>query len=122
LSRKMVRHARAFMIHGLAPVDQLHVSAKEGCEPQHQAIYGGYSNARGATSLFAHELAFRINFRTRTIQQKPLLNSGAQARYDAAAPGEVFHYCGAKFHRLSKAEIIAICASGSFRMGLPVFS
>ena len=105
-------------MRAFSPVDSIAVAAKDGCAPQYEAIYGGYANAKGAISLFAAELAFRINFKTRTIQQKPALNPGAQARYDSAEPGEAFHYCGVAFRRLSIPEIVAICASGSFRMGL----
>ncbi|SRR5579872_3383606 len=100
------------------PVGRLLVSSKDADGPQYQPIYGGYANAKGLICLFAQELAYRINFKGRTIQQRPRLNSGAQARYDAAQPGEAFEYCGVSFRRLTIAEIVEICASGTFRMGV----
>lgn len=100
------------------PVDQLRVGSKDANGPQHRPIYGGYANAKGLISLFAAGQAYRINFKARMVQERPLLNPGAQLRYDAAQPGEAFEYCGVSFRRLADAEIVEICASGSFRMGL----
>jgi len=99
-------------------VDAISVAAREGHSAHSAPIYGGYANARGMISLFTESSAYRVNFKYRTIQPKPLLNAGAQMRYDAAQPGDVFEYCGVSFRRLSNAEIIAICSSGAFRMGL----
>lgn len=98
-----------------SPVARLLVALKDA-RPQLQPIFGGYANARGAISLFAKDLAYGVDFKTRTICLKPLLNAGAQTRYDAAKPGSAFQYCGVSFRRLSNAEIADICASGSFRM------
>lgn len=100
------------------PVDQLLV-ADDGRGPYApKPIYGGYTNSSGRISLFTEDLAYRIDLKKRMIQQKPLLNPGAQARYDAAGPGEAFEYGGVSFRRLSNAEIVEICASGTFRVGL----
>lgn len=101
----------------LNPVDHILITQSARAADYAQAIYGGYANASGAISLFGDGLAYRLNLKSRTIQQKPLLNAGAQARYDAARPGETFQFCGVSFRRLSHAEIAEICASGSFRMG-----
>lgn len=81
-----------------------------------ESIYGGYVNARGETSLFTQEVVYRVNFKNRTIAQRPNLNPGAQARYDATEAGDAFEYCGVNFRRLSEAEIREICASGTFRI------
>jgi len=105
------------MISTLEPVDQILLGSKEGNAGQHRAIYGGYANARGLISLFADGRAYRINFKARVVQERPLLNPGAQKRYDAAQPGEAFEYCGVNFRRLTHAEIVEICTSGSFRVG-----
>ncbi len=106
------------MLTALTPVDRLLVGSKNTNGPQYRAIYGGYANPSGLISLLAEGQAYRINFKARTVQQKPLLNPGAQARYDAAKPGEGFEYGGLTFRRLAHDEIIEICASGSFRMGV----
>ena len=79
-----------------------------------EPIVGGYSNARGDVALLGESLTYRVNSRNKTIRLQPGLNSQAQIRYDAAAPGEVFQYCGAKFLRLSDHEIVEICAAGPF--------
>lgn len=81
-----------------------------------EAIYGGYANARGEISLFGESIVYRVNFKNNTIQQRPPLNAGAQARYDAVQAGEIFQYGNVCFQRLSNAQIVEICASGSFRV------
>lgn len=81
-----------------------------------EAIYGGYANARGEISLFGESIVYRVNFKNNTIQQRPPLNAGAQARYDAVEAGEIFQYGNVCFQRLSNAQIVEICASGSFRV------
>lgn len=101
----------------IKPVDQIRLGSKEGNGPQHRPIYGGYANARGLISLFADGRAYRVNLKARVVQERPLLNLGAQRRYDAAQPGEAFEYCGVNFRRLTHAEIVEICTSGSFRVG-----
>lgn len=81
-----------------------------------EPVYGGYANARGEIFLFGQDLVYRVNFKNQTVQQRPKLNPGAQARYDAAAAGDNFEYCNVSFRRLSKEQIIEICSSGSFRV------
>jgi hypothetical protein len=102
----------------LQQVHQLLLASKNDGRVHSEPIHGGYANARGAISLFSGDLAYRLDFKRRTIQQKPMLNADAQARYNAAHPGEVFVYCGVSFRRLSDEEIAEICASGSFRLAL----
>ncbi len=81
-----------------------------------EPVYGGYANGRGEIFLFGESLVYRVNFKNQTVQQRPQLNPGAQARYDATEAGEPFEYCNVSFRRLSSAEIIEICASGAFRV------
>jgi hypothetical protein len=81
-----------------------------------EPVYGGYANSRGEIFLFGEDLVYRVNFKNQTVQQRPKLNSGAQARYDATEAGEAFEYCNVSFRRLSGAEIVEICASGAFRV------
>lgn len=102
-----------------APIAVLEVARKnasgtfiESSEP----IYGGYANARGQVSLFAERCAYSVNFKSQTLRERPSLNSGAQANYEAAAAGEPFTYANAKFLRLSHERITEICSSGSFRV------
>lgn len=87
------------------------------CSPGNkEPIYGGYANRRGEISLFGESLHYRVNFKNRTVQQRPPLNEGAQARYDAARPGEPFEFGRVNFRRLDHPEIKEICSSGSFRV------
>lgn len=102
-----------------APVAVLAVSVRtngrdvrESSEP----IYGGYANGRGDIVLFAEELAYRVNSVKQTLQGRPKLNAGAQARYDAAVLGDQFEYGNKTFRRLSEQQIVEICASGRFRL------
>jgi len=81
-----------------------------------EPVYGGYANARGEIFLFGESLVYRVNFKNQTVQQRPPLNSGAQARYDAVGAGEAFEYCNVPFRRLSNAQIVEVCESGSFRV------
>lgn len=81
-----------------------------------EPIFGGYSNGRGEISLFGESLVYRVNFKNKTVQQRPRLNPGAQARYDATQAGEAFEYGNASFVRLSHDAIAEICASGLFRI------
>jgi len=83
-----------------------------------EPIYGGYANRRGDICLFATGIVYRVNFKNNTIEQRPPLNEGAQARYDATEAGEIFEYANVKFQRLSAAQIAEICSSGSFRVTL----
>lgn len=81
-----------------------------------ESIVGGYSNARGELSLIGESLAYRVNLSNKTVRQQAGLNAQARVRYEAAASGEAFHYCSAKFCRLSESQIVEICASGPFRV------
>ncbi len=81
-----------------------------------EPVYGGYANARGEVVLFGKELAYRVNFKKQTLQQRPQLNPGAQARYDATGAGQPFEYGRKTFQRLSNEQIIEICTSGRFKL------
>ena len=102
-----------------APISVLKINKKsnDGLVPEPAVpIYGGYANRRGEISLFGDSIVYRVNFKNNTIQQRPPLNPGAQARYDATEAGEAFEYCNVSFRRLSSAQIEDICASGAFRI------
>ena len=58
-----------------------------------------------STSLFGETLVYRVNLKNRTIQQRPPLNHGAQARYDDARPGEPFEYGRVGFRARPPLEI-----------------
>ena len=81
-----------------------------------EPIYGGYANQRGEICLFGETLVYRLNFKHKTVREWPPLNPGAQARYDATEAGETFEYCNVMFRRVSNAQILEICSSGSFRI------
>lgn len=87
------------------------------CPERLELVYGGYANGRGDIVLFAKEIALRVDFRNQTLKQRPPLNFGAQARYDATEPGEDFAYGNKTFRRLSHQQIANICAGGYFRVG-----
>ena len=87
------------------------------CPERLEPVYGGYANGRGDIVLFAKEIAFRVNFRNQTLKERPPLNLGAQARYDATEPGEDFAYGNKVFRRLSHQQIADICGGGYFRVG-----
>lgn len=82
-----------------------------------EPVYGGYANGRGDIVLFAKGLAYRVNFKNQILKQRPPLNVGAQARYDATEAGEDFEYGSKTFRRLSLQQIAEICTSGDFRVG-----
>jgi hypothetical protein len=82
-----------------------------------EPVYGGYANARGEIVLFAKALAYSVNLKNQILKQRPPLNLGAQARYDATEPGEDFAYGNKIFRRLSLAQIVEICTGGNFRLG-----
>jgi hypothetical protein len=101
-----------------APIGILNIKRRENNEliqESAEPIYGGYANRRGEIALFGENIVYRVNFKNNTIQQRPPLNSGAQARYDATEAGEIFEYGNVTFRRLSSAQIVEICSSGSFR-------
>lgn len=107
----------------ITPIGILNLRKKVNAEdPQaiSEPIYGGYANGRGQISLFGESVVYRLNFKYNTVQQWPPLNHGARARYDAVEPGEPFEYCSVKFLRLSNRQIVEICSSGLFRIGLAV--
>lgn len=104
------------MQEAIAPIAALVTKPKTGDLHESELIYGGYSNARGEIALFAERLVLRVNLKNKTVRQQPGLNSEAQQRYDAVEAGETFQYCSANFRRLSKPQILEICASGPFRV------
>jgi len=111
---------RGCMMLDIAPVGVLSLNKKvsKGVVPvEPEPIYGGYTNSRGEVFLFGADLAYRVNFKNKTIQQRPPLNPGAQARYDTTEAGEPFEYCNKSFRRLSAEQIADICASGAFNVG-----
>jgi hypothetical protein len=87
------------------------------CAARLEPVYGGYANGRGDVVLFAKDNAFRVNLSKQILTQRPALNLGAQARYDATEPGEDFAYGNKVFRRLSHQQIADICAAGGFRVG-----
>lgn len=82
-----------------------------------EPVYGGYANARGEIVLFAKDLAYRVVFKNQILKERPPLNVGAQARYDATEAGETFEYGTKTFRRLSCQQIVDICTAGRFRVG-----
>ena len=107
------------MVASVVPIAVLALNKNaNGADHAPEPIYGGYANARGQICLFSENLVYRVNLKYNTVQQRPPLNSGAQARYDAAEAGEEFEYCRVIFRRLSNVEIMDICSSGSFRVKL----
>jgi hypothetical protein len=81
-----------------------------------EPVYGGYMNRRGEIVLFAKDLAYRVNFKNQILKQRPPLNDGAQARYDATEAGEDFVYGNTTFRRLSLQQIEDICNGANFRV------
>lgn len=81
-----------------------------------EPVYGGYANSRGEVVLFGKELAYRVDLKRQTLQLRPQLNLGAQARYDATQAGEPFEFGNKTFRRLSMQQITDICESGRFRV------
>lgn len=108
------------IVYAAPPVATLELVSRKSkdrlVEEPSESIFGGYANARGEVFLFAEDVVYRVNFKNRTVQQRPKLNPAAQARYDATAAGEGFEYCNIAFRRLGEAEINEICASGAFRV------
>jgi hypothetical protein len=101
------------------PVAVLAIKAEgnaPGAAELSEPVYGGYSNSRGDVVLFGKELAYRVDLKKQTLQLRPHLNFGAQARYDATRAGEPFQFGNKTFHRLSEQQISDICESGDFRV------
>ena len=74
-------------------------------------------NRRGEIVLFAKDLAYCVNFKNHILKQRPPLNSGAKARYDATEAGEDFVYGSKTFRRLSLQQIEDICDGANWRVG-----
>lgn len=87
------------------------------CPEHSEPVFGGYANGRGEIVLFSKDVAYRVDFKRQILKQRPPLNVGAQARYDASEPGEDFEYGSKTFGRLSRQQIADICAVGHFRVG-----
>ena|SRR5579863_9482316 len=87
------------------------------CPERFEAVYGGYMNRRGDIVLFAKDLAYRLNFKNHILKERPPLNAGAQARYDATEAGDDFIYCSETFRRLSLEQIEDICNDANWRVG-----
>ncbi len=87
------------------------------CAERSEPVYGGYANGRGDVVLFAKDLAYRVNFKNNILKQRPPLNSGAKARYDATEAGDDFVYGNKTFRRLSLEQIEDICKGSDFRVG-----
>jgi hypothetical protein len=107
------------VIHAPLPVATLAItSSLNGKAPSERSepVYGGYANPRGDVVLFAGDGAYRVNFNSKTLQRRPPLNAGAQARYDMAEAGENFEFGKKTFRRLSHEQIVGICASHRFRI------
>jgi hypothetical protein len=109
------------MANSTVPVAALSIIVKPngsgtGTTETSEPVYGGYANGRGEIVLFCEGLAYRINFKNQTLQQRPQLNAGAQACYDSTEPGESFEYGKKGFQRLSTQKIADICTSGQFRL------
>jgi hypothetical protein len=103
-----------------APVASLAIKgAVKGttCPERSEPVYGGYVNERGDIVLFSKELAYRVNFKYNILRERPPLNSGAQARYDATKAGEDFVYGNKTFRRLSHQQIQDVCKGCDFRIG-----
>jgi len=87
------------------------------CSERAEPVYGGYANGRGDVVLFAKDIAYGVNFKNQILKERPPLNVGAQARYDATEAGESFEYGTKSFQRLSHEQISEICTGGRFRVG-----
>ncbi|MBV8374124.1 MAG: hypothetical protein JO302_01330 [Candidatus Eremiobacteraeota bacterium] len=105
------------MSHAPLPIATLALTTRLNGKESSELIYGGYANPRGEVLLFARDgIAYRVNFKSQTLQRRPPLNPGAQARYDATEAGQTFEFGNKSFRRLSHEEIVAICSSNRFRV------
>ena len=107
------------MIHAPLAIASLIVTTRfngKDVADSSEPVYGGYANARGEIFLFTEDQAYRVNFKSQTLQRRPPLNAGAQARYDATEAGEQFEYANKSFRRLSREQIVGICTSHRFRV------
>ncbi len=102
-----------------SPVAVLEIKAErdvKGASDLSDSIYGGYANGRGEIVLFGKDLAYRVDLKKQTLQLRPRLNFGAQARYDATDAGETFSFGNKTFQRLSEQQITEVCGFGCFRV------
>jgi hypothetical protein len=108
------------MIDSASPVAAIAIDGVKGPRSADffEPIYGGYANARSEVVLFAKDQAYGVNFKNHVLRQRPPLNPGAKARYDAVEAGEEFLYCNKTFRRLSSEQINEICNQSKFRLGL----
>lgn len=108
------------MIDSPLPIGALAIKGSVGgpkCTEHSEPVFGGYANGRGEIVLFAKDVAYRVDFKRQILRQRPPLNVGAQARYDASEAGENFAYGSKTFRRLSRQQISDICMAGDFRVG-----
>lgn len=101
------------------PVALLEIKAEsdvKGGSDLSDPIYGGYTNSRGEIVLFGKDLAYRVDLKKQTLQLRPQLNFGAQARYDETDAGDAFNFGNKTFQRLSEQRITEVCKSGHFRV------
>ena len=114
------------VVHAPLPVAALAIKSGlngKDLSERSEPVYGGYANPRGEIVLFGKDGAYRVNFKSQTLQRRPPLNAGAQARYDATEAGEHFEFGSNTFRRLSHEQIVGICASHRFRLiSIPVRS
>ena len=89
----------------------------KGASDLSDSIYGGYANGRGEIVLFGKDLAYRVDLKKQTLQLRPRLNFGAQARYDATDAGGAFSFGNKTFQRLSEQQITEVCGFGCFLKG-----
>jgi hypothetical protein len=107
------------MVDSAPPVAAIAIGGVKGSDSTDvfEPIYGGYTNARSEVVLFAKEQAYGVNFKNHVLRQRPPLNPGAKARYDAVEAGEEFSYCNKTFRRLSHEQINEICKESKYRFG-----
>jgi hypothetical protein len=105
------------VVHAPLPVATLAITTRFNGKDASEPVYGGYANPRGEIFLFAGgSIAYRVNFKSQSLQRRPPLNPGAQARYDATEAGQTFDFGNRSFQRLSHEQIVAICTSNRFRI------
>ncbi len=102
----------------LSPVATLAISAggsgralSELLEP----VFGGYANARGEIVLFGKELAYRVNFKKQTLQQRPQLNRVLKLGTTQRCRGQPLTRREEDVPPAGNEQIIEICTSGRFK-------
>lgn len=90
----------------------------KGSEPadRSEPIYGGYTNPRGEIFLFGKDGVYRADLKNQVLHRRAPLNPEAQTRYDATEAGEPFVYGRKTFHRLTREQIVGMCACHRFRL------